>query len=449
MRFLKKDWAFYRRFFALTGMIALQNVIVFSVSLADNLMLGGYSELALSGVALANQIQFLLQMIVMGVGDGMVVLAAQYWGKQDTESIRRIVAIGFRIGAAASLLLALVMYFFPHAVLSLLTNEEAVIEEGVRYLRVICFSYLFFAMTNVLLAALRSVETVRVAFVVSSSTLVINVCLNYVLIYGNFGAPRLGAQGAAVATLTARIVEFLIVLIYLKFFDRKLHLTARSLLKIDPALLKSYVHSGLPVILSNTMWGIAQAVQTAILGHLGQEAIAANSIATTVFQILTVISYGAASATAVLVGKCIGEKRIEDVRRYAKTLQVLFLLIGLLTGASLFLLKDFILGLYAISPGTRALATQFISVLSVTVCGTSYQVAVLTGIVRGGGDTRFVLYNDSIFMWLIVIPSAALSAFVFGFPPVVVFICLKCDQVLKCFVAFFKVNRREWVRELT
>ena len=446
---LKNDGAFYKRFFSLTITIALQNLIVFSVNLADNLMLGGYSEQALSGVALANQIQFLLQMLVMGAGEGMIVLASQYWGKKEVEPIRRIISIGFRFGLAAGLLLAVIMFFFPYQVLGLLTNEAAVIEEGVSYIRVICFSYLFFAMTNILLSALRSVETVKIAFAVSASTLCINVFLNSLLIYGNLGAPRLGAQGAAIATLIARIVEFFIMLWYLKFKDKKLNLHARDLLVLDWELLRRYVRVGCPVILSNGIWGIAQAVQTGILGHLGGPAIAANSIATTVFQIITVISYGAASATAVLTGKTIGEGHMDKLRHYSKVLQVLYLIIGLCTGLLLFLLKDVIIQFYSISGETKELAIQFMLVLSVTVIGTSYQVAALTGLVRGGGDTKFVLFNDSIFMWLIVIPSAALAAFVFNAPPVVVFGCLKCDQILKCAVAFVKVNYGKWIRRLT
>ena len=202
------------------------------------------------------------------------------------------------------------------------------------------------------------------------------------------------------------------------------------------------------MILSNGCWGIAMAVQTAILGRLGKPVISANSIATTLFQVITVIAYGAASASSILVGKTIGEGGTQRVREYAKTLQVLYLLIGLGTGLLLFFSKEAVVDLYAVSEETRRLALQFLTVLSVSVCGTSYQVAVLTGIIRGGGDTRFVLFNDMIFMWGLVIPSAALSAFVFHFPPLIVFCCLKADQILKCFVAVVKVNRYTWIREL-
>ena len=448
MRFFVRERAFYRTFFSLTAMIAVQNIITFSVNLADNLMLGAYQENALAGVALVNQIQYLLQMLVMGVGEGMIVLASQYWGKGEVEPIRRITGLGMRIGFLTAVAMWGVTFFFPEACLGLFTNEKAVIAEGARYLRIVCFSYPLFAVTNVLLSSLRSVETVGIGFAVSGSTLCINVCLNTILITGRFGAPELGARGAAVATLTSRAVEVLIVWLYVRLKDKKLRLRAGDLFRFDRALWRDYRRTGFPVILSNGCWGIAMAVQTAILGRLGKPVISANSIATTLFQVITVIAYGAASASSILVGKTIGEGGTQRVREYAETLQVLYLLIGLGTGLLLFFSKEAVVDLYAVSEETRRLALQFLTVLSVSVCGTSYQVAVLTGIVRGGGDTRFVLFNDMIFMWGLVIPSAALSAFVFHFPPLIVFCCLKADQILKCFVAVVKVNRYTWIREL-
>lgn len=446
MKLFTKDRDFYQRFFSLTLTIALQNIIVFAVNLADNMMLGAYSESSLSGVALVNQIQFFLQMVVMGVGEGLVVLCSRCWGKKDMESIRRVTNIGLWFGVGFALLLWAIVFFLPSQTLGLLTNEGEIISEGVKYLKIICFSYLFFAVTNILLAALRSVETVKIGFAVSLSTLLINCCLNYCLIYGNFGAPRLGVRGAAIATLISRVMECVIVVCYLGFGDKKIKLRFGDFGRMDKTLLSQYIRVGFPVIASNGMWGIAQAIQTGILGHLGGAAIAANSIATTVFQILSVVSYGASSASAVLMGKTIGEGRIHKVKEYAKTMQILYLGIGLLTGLLLFALKGFILGFYQITEESKALAVQFMNVLSVTVVGTSYQVAVLTGIVRGGGDTRFVLYNDAIFIWLLVIPLSAIAAFWLKLPPVVVFCCLKCDQILKCFVAVVKVNFCKWLK---
>lgn len=449
MGLMVKDRSFYRSFFSMAAVIAMQNLITYAVNLADNVMIGGYSQDALSGVAMVNQIQFLLQMVVMGIGNGMVVLGAQYWGKRQSDPIRRITSIGMVLALTASAAMTAVVYFFPAQTLSILTNETSVIAEGVKYIKIICFSYALFGITNTLLASLRSVETVRIGFVVTLTALFFNVILNYGLIYGRLGMPEMGVEGAALATLISRIVEFVIVVVYTLFLDKKIGWKPVDILHLDKALFRDYIRVGLPLILSSSIWGLATSAQTAILGRLGSDTIAANSIATTIFQVVSVVGYGSANASGVVIGKTVGEGDIPRVKAYSKTLQIIYLFIGAASGLVLFFSQDLIISLYSITPETDILARQFIGILSITVVGTSYQVACLTGIVTGGGDTRFVLINDLIHQWLIVIPAAFLSAFVFHAPIWVTFLCLKSDQILKCFVAVVKVNRYRWIRVLT
>lgn len=449
MKLFVKDKVFYRSFFSMASVIAMQNLITYGVNLADNVMIGAYSQDALSGVAMVNQIQFLLQMIVMGIGNGMVVLGAQYWGKKQADPIRRIASIGMLLSIFLGAAMMAIVYFFPAQTLSILTNEQAVIAEGIKYVKIICFSYVLFGITQTLLASLRSVETVRIGFVVTLTALFFNVILNYGLIYGRLGLPEMGVEGAALATLISRIVEFMIVVIYSLFLDKKICWKPRELLHLDKALFRDYIRVGLPLILSSSAWGIAMSAQTAILGRLGSETIAANSIATTIFQVVSVAAYGSANASGVIIGKTVGEGDISRVKAYTKTLQIIYLLIGIVTGGILYLSQDFIVSLYSITSETEMLARQFITILSFSLVGTSYQVACLTGIVTGGGDTRFVLINDLIHQWLIVLPASFLSAFVFHAPVWVTFLCLKSDQILKCFVAFIKVNRYRWIRVLT
>lgn len=446
MSLFVRETFFYKRFVLLTLMIGLQNIITLGVNLSDNLMLGGYSESSLSGVALANQIQFLLQMLVMGAGEGMVIMASRYWGAKDIGSIKKVISIGMRLAVLLSVVMLAIVFFFPQGCLSLFTNDQSVIVEGMAYLKIICFSYVFFAITNILLSSLRSVEIVKIGLMVSLSTLIINVCLNYVLIYGHFGFPALGVSGSAIATLIARIIETVVVVVYIKRFDTKILLKLKDFFSIDPVLFKQYIKIGSPILLSNALWASAMAMQTAILGHMGGPAIAANSIATTIFQLISVVIFASASASAILIGKTIGEGQLDKVKAYSKTLQILYVVIGMGTGLILFVTKDYVINLYAISYDAKALALQFMTVLSITVIGTAYQMPSLTGIVRSGGDTKFVLYNDFIFMWLVVLPASALCAFVFNLSPVVTFMFLKCDQILKCFVAIVKVNRFKWIR---
>ncbi|WEK53560.1 MAG: MATE family efflux transporter [Candidatus Cohnella colombiensis] len=446
MRLFVREKAFYKTFFSLTVIIGLQSIISFGVNLSDSLMIGGYSEAALSGIAIANQFQFVLHMLIMGVGECLVIMASRYWGAKDVESIKKIASIGMRLAIVIGLVFGVVVFVFPESLLSLFTNDQIVISEGVRFVQIICFSYFFFSITSSLLATLRSVEVVKIGFILSSSTLIINVCLNYVLIYGHFGFPSLGVEGSAIATLTARIIEMIIVITYVKRFDQKIYLKLRDFIQVERELFKRYLNIGLPIILSNMNWGIAMAVQTAILGHMGAAVIAANSIANTFFQIVAVVVFASASATTIIIGKTIGEGRIDKIKDYAKTLQMLFLIIGVCTGAVLYMIKGHVLDFYSVSGEAKVFALQFMTVLSITVIGTAYHMPSLTGIVRSGGDTKFVLYNDTIFMWLIVIPASALCAFVFDLSPLITVICLKSDQVLKCFVAVIKVNRFRWIR---
>lgn len=443
-----KDKLFYKSLFSMTVTIALQNVIIFGVNLADSIMLGSFSEQALSGVALVNQIQFLLQMVIIGVGAGTLIFSSRAWGSKDIDTVKKIANIAMKTGLFLSLVIFIPVFFFPQNVLSLLSNETAVVAEGVKYLRIICFTYPIFAATNVLLSTLRSVETVRIGFFVSLSTLIINVCLNYLLIFGNFGFPRLGAQGAAIATTVARIVELLIVSLYIKFGDKKIGLRLSDYGRMDKELFRTYLKKGTPVLCSNTMWGLAMAIQTSILGHLGQSTITAGSIASTVFQIFSVVVYGCANASGVLVSKMIGEGKKEGCKPYIKTLQIIYVSIGLVTSAFLFCIKDWILSFYDVSPEAKALTSRFLLILCVTVIGTSYQMSCLTGIVVSGGDTTFIMKNDFIFMWLIVLPMAAIFAFVLKLPPEFVFVALKADQILKCPVAFIKTNRYTWIKKL-
>lgn len=449
--FFTRDRSFYRELFHLTLFIALQNVIVTMVGLVDNIMIGNYSQDAMNGIGLANQIQFLLQMIISGLGEGMMVLGSQYWGTKRTGPIRKVVAISLRFALGAGAIFMALGLFCPAQLLSLFTNEPNAIREGTDYMRIMSFSYILFCMGTVLVSAQRSVENVRVAMVGSLCAVVVNVALNYVLIYGHLGFPELGTRGAAIATLTGRIVEFSVIAVYTLRIDKKLRFRPSDVLHMDTTLLRDYMKVAIPVMLSGLSWGLAMSLQTIILGHIDQNgtAIAANAISNTLFQVITVVTYGLSSASSVMTGKAVGRGDMDNLRSYVRTMQVLFIGIGLITSLVLFLLRPVVLSAYNITPEAYEMANQFLLVLCVTVIGTAYQASCLTGIVRGGGNTKFVFYNDLIFMWGIVLPLSALSAFVWHLSPVVVFVFLKCDQVLKCAVAVWQVNSYHWIKKIT
>ncbi len=444
------DAPFYRQFIKMTLTLALQNLVVFGVNLADSVMLGSYSELALNSTAICNQVQFFLQMASMGITNGLIVIASQYWGQGKSKPIHKIYAVAFWVGLAVSAVITAFAAIAPHTLLSLFTNETNVIAAGVEYLDVIKYSYVIFLLTTLLVGVMRSVEKVKIGFYVSLSSLAVNIVLNYGLIYGKLGMPEMGIRGAALATLIARALEFVVICIYVFVYDKRLKLRLASCFDLSKDFVKDYFHTGSPLIMSSVSWGIAMGVQGAIIGHLGETAIGANSIASTIFQVATVICYPAGNAACVLVGKTIGEnKPMSLIKSRCRNMQLAFLAIGFVSSAILLLCKNLIIDYYNVSADTTRLTDTFIYILSVTIIGTAYEAPALTGIVSGGGETDFVFKNDIIFMWCIVLPLSLLSAFVFKWPVPVTFALLKADQVLKCAVAAVKVNRYKWVRVLT
>ena len=445
-----KDRNFYRSFAVLCLTLMLEQAVILSVNLADNIMLGRYSESALSGVAAVNQIQFVLQQIVFGVSNGMIVLGSQYWGQKRTGEIRMLSSIAMRAALGVAIALFIAVSLFPEQTLRLFTRDAAIVAEGVAYLKITRFTYLFFAASSILLGTMRVVESVQIALRVSLLSLVLNCSINYVLIYGRFGAPEMGVRGAAIGTLAARIVELFVFAWYVFVRDRRVSMQPSDFLSADREMARDFFRVASPVILTQTLWGLANALQTVILGHMSDVAIAAQSISSNVFLLLKVASVGASSAAAILIGKAIGEgKDLSVLKEYTRTLQALFVAIGLVLGAALMIIRVPLLRVYNISDETRALANAYMIIQSVVLVTMSYQMPTNGGIIRGGGDTRFVMILDLISIWGIVLPLSCLAAFVWRLSPIIVIILLNSDQVFKCVPAFIRVNSYKWIKRLT
>lgn len=439
----------YKAFFPLYIALVLQNIITISVNLADNIMLGSYSEQALSGVAAVNQVQFVYQQILMAFGDGLVIFSSQYWGKKELGPMKKISASAMRFGLGLAAALFVIISFFPSQVVGLFTYDQAIIAEGVKYLHIIRFTYPFFAITIILLATLRSVEVVKIAFYLSIMTFIVNCGINYVLIYGHFGAPQMGTSGAAVGTLTARILEVVVLVCYIVFREKRLKLQLKDFMQVDGKLTKAYLKVTAPMLVVQGLWGMNTALQTVVLGHMTSAAIAANSVASTLFLVVKSTGVGAASATSVIVGKTIGMGNMKLLKRYAIELQKLFVVIGVSFGLVLYAIRIPILNLYQLSPDTRVMAENFLIILSIVYVGTAYQMPVNNGIIRGGGTTEYVLKLDLISIWGIVLPLSFVMAFVVKASPVVVLCCLNADQIFKCIPSFIKVNYGKWAKKLT
>ncbi|MDO4523001.1 MAG: MATE family efflux transporter [Eubacteriales bacterium] len=444
---MRKD--FYKQFFSIFIVLVLQNIVTLSVNLADNMMLGGYSEMALSGAAAVNQVQFIYQQILMAVGDGMVIVGSQYWGRKQTKPMKKIAATAMRYGMVVCGFLFVLTGLVPGQILRIFTSDAAIIGEGTRYLRLIRYTYPFFAVTQVLLATMRSVEIVRIAFYLSIQSFFVNCGINYILIYGNFGAPEMGIAGAAIGTLTARILECAEVLWYVFVKETRLRMKPGDYLHTDRELSRDYRRIVTPLLIGQGSWGLNTAMQTVVLGHMTAAAIAANSVAATLFLMVKSAAVGASSTASIVIGKAIGRGDLKRVQTDAVTMQKLFLTIGMISGALLFILRIPILNCYNLSDETRQMANTFLIILSVVYIGMSYQMPVNSGIIRGGGSASFVVKMDMISIWCIVIPLSFFMAFVVKASPAVVVCCLNADQIFKCVPAYIKVNHGNWIKKLT
>lgn len=448
MRVFTRDRSFYRTLIALAIPISLQNLITFAVGFADNLMIGRLGDNAISGVYVGGQVQTVVQMFIGGVEGAILILAAQYWGKKDTESIRRVVSIGVKLAAAVGAVFSLVTVLFPGLIIGLFTKEAGVIAEGTVYLQIVGFTYLFFSVSQVMIASMRSVETAKIGLYISIMALIVNVGLNYILIFGKLGFPAMGVKGAAIATLISRVLEMSVSVGYVFFVDKKLRLSVRDFLSTDRQLLRDFIKYGLPIIGGQVVWSVNMLANTKIMGVYSAGVMAAVSITGMLHNLIYVWMNGLSSAVGVITGKTVGAGKYELMKEYARTVQMIFLLVGVLSGGLVLLFRDGFVSLYDVTPEALSFSKQFINVISVTIIGTCYQAACLFGLVKSGGDISFVFKNDTIFVFLVVLPSAIICQWL-GAPAWVVFAALKCDQILKCFVAVMKINRFNWMKNLT
>ena len=452
--FFTRDKKFYKTFFRLMLVVALQNLVAYSVNMLDNIMLGSYSQNALSGAATVNQIFFIVNQLALSIGNALVAICSQYWGKQETGAIRKMTGVALALSVLIGAIVVTACTRIPEQLLRIFTTSPEIIAEGKAYLGLLKWTFLLFMISNLLIAMLRSVETVKISFVISVVSLITNGCINYTLIFGHFGFPEMGIQGAAVGTLTARMLELLIIVVYIWKIDTKVRLFDINLFRTiflpeNRKIWGAFFKVAFPIMCSGMIWAISVPMQTAILGHLSADAIAANSVSSTFFQYLKVIVIAISSASAVVIGKDIGEGDIERVKSDGRTLSVIDVLIGIVLASLLFVLRGPLLSMYKLTDTAAVLANHFIMIMSVVMVGMSYQMPTNGGIIRGSGSIAYSMKVDLISTWAIVIPLSMFMAFVVKASPAIVVCCLNADQIFKCVPAFLKCNYGHWIKTMT
>ncbi|MDR0821963.1 MAG: MATE family efflux transporter [Oscillospiraceae bacterium] len=451
---LVKDKAFYKSVAAITLPIAAQNLIGFGISMADVVMLGMADQSGdlLAACNLAGQPFFILTLFAFGLSGGGAAMAAQYWGKKDIDSIKRIISLIMRITLVVSAVFTLAAAIIPTQILMLFTNNPNIIEPGAQYLRVLSPVYLIASLSIALVCSLRSVELVKIAVLTDLTSLVINIVLNWLLIFGNLGFPKLGIVGAGIATDIARVFEICILCFYVFVYDKRLKLRLRDLKIWDKELFSDLLRIGSPVVINELMWAIGMSMLAAILGHItyGEgNPVAASSMANTVQQLMLVISFGIANAAAIITGKTIGEGNVHKVKSQAQTFVLLSSAAGIAFGLLVFFGRGIAVTAFGIGADTAELARQFMIVTSVNVFFASLSSMFIVGVFRGAGDTKFCLKAEIGALWGLSVPAAFLAAFIFKAPLVLVFACMRLDEVMKTIICFFRLGGNKWVNITT
>ena len=444
------DWGrFYRTVIGLVVPMALQNLINVGVTAADVVMLGAVGETALSGASLAGQVQYIMTLFLFGLTSGATVLTAQYWGKGDRETIEKILGMTVKAAVLVTALFTVAALAVPSLLMQIFTSDPAVIAEGVKYLRIVAFTYIMIGVTQAYLYVMRSVERVVVATVVYLCSLLCNIVMNSIFIFGLFGLPAMGVSGAALGTLCARILEVILTAGYARLFNKEIKLRPKYILHTDRTLFRDFMKYALPVVANEVMWGMGTAANTAILGHLGSAAVAANSVAQVARQLATVVAFGLSNATAIYLGKTIGEQKMELAKAYSRRFIVLSVVMGLAGG--LLILAATPLAVSALSLTVQAkeyLKIMFL-VMSYFVVAQAYNTTMVVGIFRAGGDTRFGLILDVSTMWGCSILLGALAAFVWKWSVPAVYVLLMSDELIKVPVTTIRYRKYIWLRNVT
>ena len=453
--YMKQKPGFYKQVVLLALPIVLQNLITSALGMADTFMVGMLGEVPMAAVTLANIPLFALQMFIFGVQSGSSVLVSQYWGKQEMESINRVLGVALWVVMVVSTLFAGVLLVCPVEFLSLFGNEPEVIALAAQYGSIVGFSYVCNAFTMMYVAAYRSMERPQLGLYILVASMATNTFLNWVLIFGKLGAPAMGVRGAATATLIARLLEVTIVILHMmknRFFRVHLHLLLRPGLDMTRRFLK---YGGL-VVCNETMWGIGTSVFPTIMGHMAgsTEILAAYTIAGNVEKITMVVAFGLASTASIIIGREVGAGRADRILDVGKSLNTLAVMSGLTLGALLLLFvrlaaPAWVYPLFKLSPGAASVASMMMTVMALSMPLKDFNTVNIVGVLRGGGDVKAATLIDISPLWGVAIPYAALCGLVLKTTVLWVYLAFPLEQAVKFFVGIHRLRSGKWVRDLT
>jgi putative MATE family efflux protein len=409
---------------------------------------GQLGDAPVAAIGLANQIFFLLQLVLFGINSGSAMFTAQLWGKQDIPNIRRVLALALLLGCTAALFFLGLTQVAPQVVLGIYSKDPAVVALGSEYLRIFGWSYFFVAITFGFAMVLRSTGDVKTPTLVSISALALNTLLSYTLIFGKFGLPALGLEGAAIAGLITRLLECSALLFIVYRRGTAIALRLKDLLGLDLAFIGTIFRPILPVILNETFWALGTTAYSMVYARMGTESIAAMNIVGTIDNLAFVFIFGLSNATAIMVGNRIGAGEERRAFQYAGRSLALGMLSGVVIGSLVLIWSPFILGLYQVSPIVIESARKVLVILSCLIWMRAANVIIVVGILRSGGDTIYSFFLDGLIIWLVGVPMALFTAFVLKLPVYWVYLAIMSDELLKFILGLRRYLTRKWIHNL-
>ena len=436
--------SFYKSLVKVVGPIAAQNLISAAVSSADVIMLSFVGQTAIAASSLAGQIMFIMIMIATGLSSGLVMLAAQYWGKNDVKSIQILHGTALRISASAGLIFSVATMLAPKALMHIFTTDAALIETGASYLRAVSLSYICFSISQIYQAGFKSIERVKIVTIITTVALLLNIVLNAVFIF----ALKMGIVGVGIATTIARIIELIFCMIYAST-QKDVRFKITNIFSYNRVLNLDFIKFSLPALGNELVWGAGFSMYTVILGHLGEDIVAANSVVNIIRQLATVLCFGMAYGGAVVLGKTMGSGDLALAERNAKRLIFSTILTGA-AGSVLLLCCYPIMPLLAQLTDTAAHYRNILMFINAaSIFGASVNTVLICGIFRAGGDAKFGFIMDCISMWCVSVPLGLLAAFVLKLPPLWVYFILYLDEFEKMPVVIIHYFKKKWLRNIT
>ena len=440
-----KDKGFYKTVWLLALPVVLQNMITIGVNMLDTMMLGAYGEIQLSGASLANEFISLYQILCLGIGGGAAVLTSQYWGAGDVKAVRRVIVLMLRISLTLGALFMFATLVIPDTIMRIYADEQPVIDAGVTYFRISAPTFLLMGLIVPATVVLRSVRQVKLPLVASIISFGANFVLNYVLIFGKLGFPEMQIAGAALATVLARVIEAGIIVVYLFKVDRKVGLKLRDMLMKCGDMIRPYFKYSVPVIVSDFLLGLGNTMVSVVIGHMGSSFVSANAIIAQMTRLSTVANQGISNAGGVMTGNTLGEGDTDKAYRQGVTFLMLSLLMGIFAAVIILVVCPPVIGAYNITQETRDIAFQLMYSMAIMVVFQATQSMLTKGVLRNGGDTRFLMVADIAFMWLASIPLGYLAGYVWHMSPFWIYALLKIDYIIKTVWCTIRLKNKTWM----